>query len=142
VREICGSLRFFGAEPIIFGGPERFWRMRRGCGRRNIMLRPAHPDRWTGMGPYPAGQSLVNALSAGATAPDLSFVVWEGPPSAVSQAIVAGLASLPSAEWPDVGNLRPAALSDTGAHRCSCNAAVWALTEPARRLALGQRSKC
>jgi hypothetical protein len=61
----------------------------------HIMLRPAHPDRWTGMGPYPAGQSLVNALSAGATAPDLSFVVWEGPPSAVSQAIVAGLAFTP-----------------------------------------------
>jgi len=83
-----GGAHYFRRSGAILANAPWMW-------QTHIMLRPAHPDRWTGMGPYPAGQSLVNALSAGATAPDLSFVVWEGPPSAVSQAIVAGLAFTP-----------------------------------------------
>jgi len=83
--------------PLFWGGAHYARRSRAilanapWMGQTHIMIRPAHPDRWSDLGPYPAAQSLASALSAGATAPDLSFVVWQGPPGALSQAVVRGL---------------------------------------------------
>ena len=57
----------------------------------HIMIRPAHPDRWSSLGPYPAGLSLAIALREGGAVPGLSFIVREGPSSSVSEAVVSGL---------------------------------------------------
>ncbi|MGD0577491.1 MAG: hypothetical protein ABSC08_01055 [Bryobacteraceae bacterium] len=83
-------------EPFLWGGAHYF--RRSGAILANapwmdlpiVMLRPAHPNRWSYLNPYSAGLSLSRALTAGGAPSDLSFVVRDGPSSAAAEALLSG----------------------------------------------------
>lgn len=55
-----------------------------------IMIRPAHPDRWSYSEPYPAGRAFFSALSEEGAAPDLSLIVRDGTFGALDEAVLSG----------------------------------------------------
>jgi len=84
-------------DPFFWGGVHYFRRSRAILANAPwldvplVMIRPAHPDRWSYLNPLPAGESLLGVLSAGEAVPDLSFVVREGRPGAMTDAVISGL---------------------------------------------------
>lgn len=84
-------------DPFLWGGAHYFRRSRAILANAPwmdlpiIMIRPAHPDRWSDLQPYPAGQSLLVASSGGGAVPELSFVVRGGPSGALTDAVISGL---------------------------------------------------
>ena len=44
-----------------------------------LMMRPAHPSRWSYLDPDDAAQAMADAMAGGQALPDLDFVVREGP---------------------------------------------------------------
>ncbi len=84
-------------DPFLWGGAHYFRRSKAILANAPwmdlpiIMIRPAHPDRWSELQPYPAGQLLLGALSGGGAVPELSFVVREGASGAVTDAVINGL---------------------------------------------------
>jgi hypothetical protein len=84
-------------DPFLWGGAHYFRRSRAILANAPwmdlpiIMIRPAHPDRWSDLQPYPAAQSLLVASSGGGAVPELSFVVRGGPSGALTDAVISGL---------------------------------------------------
>ena len=56
-----------------------------------ILIRPTHPDRWSGLTPWDASRLLSDAWCAGDAVPSLSFVVRQGASRRVTDATLSDL---------------------------------------------------
>jgi hypothetical protein len=101
IGDLRSGKRDLTFDPFVWGGAHYF--RRSGAIMANapwmdlpiIMIRPAHPDRYSYLNPYSAALSLSSAMNAGGAPPDLSLVMREGTPGAVTEAIISGLAWSP-----------------------------------------------